>query len=189
MGGASAFPVVVTIIGCGIATVGDVRRRRIYNALTLPLLLSGLIYHVVTGGMGGLGASLAGMAFGFFFIFIPYLIGIMGGGDVKLLAAIGAWLGLGGVMLVTAIGCAVAGLYSLVVLLRQGRLGDSWLGLQLAVVRLHSLAGQLGCEEEREDFRAQVRQAKTQRRRVVPFSVMLTIALVVAGGIQVWAAP
>jgi prepilin peptidase CpaA len=72
---------------------GDVKTRRIPNYLTLSIALSGLVYQVAAHGLQGLGAGAAGMAIGLGFLLLPYIWGGMGAGDVKALAALGAWLG------------------------------------------------------------------------------------------------
>ena len=84
---------IVAIIFTTICVVTDLRERRIPNVITLPMILIGILYMGIFNGWSGLGASILGM----FLISFPYVIvfalGGMGGGDVKLMAAIGAWLG------------------------------------------------------------------------------------------------
>jgi prepilin peptidase CpaA len=80
---------VVAVLGC----VTDIRSRRIPNVLTFGAAGCALLYHLAASGLAGLGASAAGLAVGLA-MFIPFFaLGGLGGGDVKLLAAIGAWLG------------------------------------------------------------------------------------------------
>jgi len=77
----------------GAAAVWDLRTRRIPNKLTLPVFGLGLLYQVVFSGLAGL--SDAGLAFllGFGVLFVLWLIGGGGGGDVKLIGALSVWLG------------------------------------------------------------------------------------------------
>jgi prepilin peptidase CpaA len=76
-----------------IAAVLDYRTRKIPNWLTVSAALLGLAYHTLApGGMGPLPA-LAGFAIGFSLLLLPWLLGGGGMGDVKLLAALGVWLG------------------------------------------------------------------------------------------------
>ena len=72
---------------------GDVRGQRIPNYLTLSSAIAGLGFQVGSQGLPGLLAGFGGMGLGFFLLFLPYLKGGMGAGDVKALAALGAWLG------------------------------------------------------------------------------------------------
>jgi prepilin peptidase CpaA len=75
------------------AAVSDFRTRRVPNWLTLPAALGGLAFHTLAPQGWGLTTSLAGMALGFALLLVPFLLGGGGMGDVKLLAALGAWLG------------------------------------------------------------------------------------------------
>ena len=74
-----------------LAAQADVRTRKIPNALTFPAILLALAFHAAFEGRGGLTASLAGLAVAL--TLIPgWLMRWMGAGDVKLMAAVGAWL-------------------------------------------------------------------------------------------------
>lgn len=72
---------------------GDVRTHRIPNYLTLGSALAGLGFQLGAHGWPGLLAGFLGLLLGFSLLFLPYLLGGMGAGDVKALAALGAWLG------------------------------------------------------------------------------------------------
>jgi prepilin peptidase CpaA len=79
------------------ATVGavyDVTIRRIPNAFTLPAIIFGLLLHFILGGWQQLGtAAGAGLCCGLIFLLF-HLAGGMGGGDVKLMTAVGCIAGL-----------------------------------------------------------------------------------------------
>jgi prepilin peptidase CpaA len=72
------------------AAVTDLTRGLIHNWVTLPGILLGLVLGGVNGGLPGLGWSALGLLVGGGIMLLPYLLGAMGGGDVKLLAAVGA---------------------------------------------------------------------------------------------------
>jgi prepilin peptidase CpaA len=72
---------------------GDLRTRRIPNYLTLGTAVAGLAYNFMSHGLSGLADGFLGLLLGFAFLILPYLWGGMGAGDVKALAALGAWLG------------------------------------------------------------------------------------------------
>jgi prepilin peptidase CpaA len=104
----------VVLCAAVIAMATDIRSRRIPNVLTLPLLLIGLIEAtVMRGGLHGLLDALAGcFVVGATFVLL-FLFAGGGGGDAKLMAAFGAWLGVaqGVVVLVSVLVCgAVLGL-------------------------------------------------------------------------------
>jgi prepilin peptidase CpaA len=83
--------VLLSLLGAAVWT--DQRSHRIPNVLVLAVLVSGLVLQGVAGGLSGIGIALAGVATGFGVFLIPYLMKGMAAGDVKLLAAIGAYLG------------------------------------------------------------------------------------------------
>jgi prepilin peptidase CpaA len=81
-------------VGLVCAAGYDLWRRRIPNAVSVAVLLSGL---VVRGFDGGLLASLSGLGASVLVtaaLIRPWRAGGVGGGDVKLAAAVGAWVGL-----------------------------------------------------------------------------------------------
>ena len=85
---------VAVVVGVGfIACLTDLRNRRIPNVLTFGAAAAALIYGVATGGWSGLGTAALGWVIGAVAMIVPFALGGLGGGDVKLLAAIGAWLG------------------------------------------------------------------------------------------------
>jgi prepilin peptidase CpaA len=83
----------VLIIGAAIATVIDVRSRRIPNELTATMAGVGL--GLSASGISGvpLWASALGLAIGLLLMMPGHLLGATGAGDVKLLGAIGAIVG------------------------------------------------------------------------------------------------
>jgi prepilin peptidase CpaA len=82
------------------AAVTDVRAGKIYNWITLPAMLAGLAGHAIIGGLGfgeggrlGLADAVLGLAVGFAPMLVAWLAGGIGGGDVKLMGAVGALAG------------------------------------------------------------------------------------------------
>jgi prepilin peptidase CpaA len=124
-----SFPVYVVLAASLIAAVTDVWKFKVHNLLTMPLLLSGLLYHGIVGGQAGLGESFLGVLFGFGVLFVFYLMGGMGAGDVKLLAAAGAWLGMPLTFFVFLASASAAGVYAIVLLLLYGRGRETWINL------------------------------------------------------------
>jgi prepilin peptidase CpaA len=82
-----------TLIVLAVATFTDLRSRRIPNWLVLPFMVSGIVISGWLHGLHGIEQSLAGLALGGLLFGILGLMGGMGMGDVKLCAAIGAWIG------------------------------------------------------------------------------------------------
>lgn len=76
-----------------VATITDVQRQMIYNWNTYPGILLGFGLRWAEGGMPGLEDSVKGFAIcGLLMLFCFVLFGL-GGGDLKLIAMIGAFLG------------------------------------------------------------------------------------------------
>ena len=82
-----------TVIAVFVASFTDLRRRIIPNWLVGPFWLAGLIVSGWLDGWHGLGHSFEGMGLGLLVYGALFWIGSMGAGDVKLAAAIGAWIG------------------------------------------------------------------------------------------------
>jgi prepilin peptidase CpaA len=76
-----------------LAAVIDARTRRLPNWLTLGTILCGVARAACVGGAVGFGHALAGLFAGACPSLILFIMGALGGGDVKLFAGIGAWLG------------------------------------------------------------------------------------------------
>ena len=102
-----------------ICAVTDLRRRKIYNVVTLPAIAGGILYHACVNGSQGVMGSLGGVAFGLGIIIVPFLLGGTGAGDSKLLAALGAWMRLPGIVYVFVIAGFACAAASLVLLLIQ----------------------------------------------------------------------
>jgi prepilin peptidase CpaA len=101
------------------AAVVDFRIRRIPNYLTVPAAVLGLAFHTLApSGIGPL-RSLAGLGVGFALLLLPWLMSGAGMGDVKLLAALGAWLGTANMLIAFALTALLAMLMVLGILLRS----------------------------------------------------------------------
>ena len=113
--------VVLVLIAC----VPDVRTRRIPNALTFGAMATALLFHGATGGWSGLTSSILGWALGAAIFFPIFALRGMGAGDVKLLAAVGAWLGPSDVFRVALITAVAGGILGLLIALLHGYLATA----------------------------------------------------------------
>lgn len=129
----SNFSTVVVLGVAAGAIFFDVRTRRIPNVLTLGAALAALAYAGLHGGWSGVETAAAGWAVGAAIFFPFFALGGMGAGDVKLLAAVGAWLGPLNAILVAMFGSIAGGVLALVVALARGylrtALSNLWLML------------------------------------------------------------
>ena len=118
-----AFGVLVVVLV--IAAITDARRGKIYNWITYPAAAAGLIGHTLFGGLRGYEGSmgligaLAGLAVGFLPLLAAWLLGGIGGGDVKLMGAVGALGGWRFVLAAMFYGFAVAAVIAIVVMLKR----------------------------------------------------------------------
>jgi prepilin peptidase CpaA len=82
-----------------LAAVIDGIKLKVPNWITFPLVIAGWLFSAIFCGLtglgfwSGLGCSLLGTAVGLGLLLPAYAIGGMGAGDVKLLAGVGAWIG------------------------------------------------------------------------------------------------
>lgn len=122
----------VTLAALALAAAAcwtDLRTRRIPNALVLAGLAAGLALNGRDAGLAGAGTSLAGGAVGLA-LFLPFMIlGGMGGGDVKLMAALGSLLGPTQVVRLALLTALAGGLLALLRAGREGRLGATLSGM------------------------------------------------------------
>lgn len=121
-----------------VATITDIRWRRIPNWLVLPFLAAGVLASVVGSGFVGLRRSLGGIAVATVVLGVLCWLRGMGMGDLKLCAAVGAWIGssqLSMALLVTAI---AGGVMALVWASLHGSISRSFDGAGDLVFGLHT---------------------------------------------------
>lgn len=110
--------ILVLLISC----YTDLRRQIILNCVVFPSLLLAFGYYAFTAGLAGVMASLSGFFLGLSLFILPYLLGGMGAGDVKLLAVVGAFKGAEFVFFCFLATSLAGGLISLVLLVRRRQL-------------------------------------------------------------------
>lgn len=102
----------------------DLRTRRIPNALSGSAALVGLALNTFHYGAPGLLWSIAGLALMVSVLLAPFALGGLGGGDVKMMAAVGAFLGPRLAFLGLTAGMILGGFIMALHLMRLGRLGE-----------------------------------------------------------------
>jgi prepilin peptidase CpaA len=165
---------VVTAVVVGIAVM-DLSRFRIPNAVTFPFALTGIAFNAIQGGGWGLGHSLAGAAIGFVLLLVPFLAGGFGGGDVKLLTAIGAWVGAVAVLEIFVVSAVILGLVSLLVILANRNVRqDAWRKFRQAANHLVSIRSLTAGDQEMDE----VLDREDCRTRAIPFGAVVAFGLV-----------
>jgi prepilin peptidase CpaA len=114
--------------GVLVATVIDIRTRRIPNALTAGM--AGVGIGLAATGLGGisLGAAAVGFVVGFALMLPGHALGATGAGDVKLMGAIGAIVGPGMVVNAFLFTAVAGGVLAVAVALRRRRLSATLAG-------------------------------------------------------------
>jgi len=113
-------PCVAVVAVALTAAVCDLKTRRIPNGLTLGATAVALAMHGAVNGWSGLLLAASGWATGLALFLPVFALRGMGAGDVKLLAAIGAWLGPWGALWTALYGAVAGGLMALAVSLARG---------------------------------------------------------------------
>ena len=114
-----------------VAVVYDVRTRRIPNVWTLGTAMCALAFAVVTGGPAAMAQAAGGWAVGALLFFPFFALGGMGAGDVKLLAALGAWLGPADSVWLALFASIAGGVFGVIVALAHGYLRTALANLWL----------------------------------------------------------
>jgi prepilin peptidase CpaA len=129
------------------AAVVDIRTRRIPNWMTGALVISGLVQSGLAYWSLTTGQALAGLGVGFGLTFILFAIGAMGGGDVKMFAGIGAWVGPFRIFEIFA-AAALVGMVIVIFQAIQGQRMRALLRNSTVIVLNAAVAGDLSCPEE-----------------------------------------
>ena len=138
------------IAGLGIASVIDWKTRKIPNWLTLSMSFTGLLFQIYSLGSHGLIQAILGFMLGILLLYMPFALGGIGGGDVKLLAAIGTFTGpliLFQVFLASAV---FGGIFSLIEVIRKKAVKKTFENLKQRI--LFAVLRQRICSESEISF-------------------------------------
>ena len=133
-------PAVAVVAVAIAASICDLKGRRIPNALTLGAVVVAVAMQAVLNGWHGVLLAASGWAVGVALFFPLFALGGMGAGDVKLLGAIGAWLGPAGALWTGLFGAVAGGIMALIVALARGYMLTAMRNLG-RLLRVWSVAG------------------------------------------------
>jgi prepilin peptidase CpaA len=105
----------------GLAVFWDLAERRIPNELVLVAALAAIVVAWSVAGPMGVAWSLVGLAAGLGVLLVPFATGLVGGGDAKFFAAVGAFLGPALTLRAFLFGTAFGVPLALVAMWRAGR--------------------------------------------------------------------
>ena len=105
-----------------LASWTDLQQHRIPNVLSLGEILLGIALHTWTSGITGFAAGILGAAVGIGILLPFYIYRGMGAGDVKLMGAVGAFLGPHNALLATGLSLFAGGILGIIILVIRGGL-------------------------------------------------------------------
>lgn len=118
----------------GTGAIIDARTRRIPNVLALLTAVLGISLSALGLTQVSVAASLAGFAIGFLLMLPGHVLGATGAGDVKLMAAAGAILGVRTVPVAFVYTLIAGGMLACVLAVSRGRLRRTLHGIRRIVV-------------------------------------------------------
>jgi prepilin peptidase CpaA len=122
---------IAALIVAGVACATDLRSARIPNALTFGAVVLAVLYHTAAPDGFGFGRAILGLGVGLLVFFPVFALGGLGAGDVKLMAALGTWLGWQSILQVAVFGALAGGVMALALALRRGYLGQAWRNIRM----------------------------------------------------------
>ena len=115
-------PLALTLLALvALAVRQDLTERRIANLLTLTGLVAAVFLQSLSGGTSGFATALAGAVVGLACFLPLYFCKGMGAGDVKLMAAAGAFLGPVGAFAAAMLSLVAGAVLAIAFLLWRGR--------------------------------------------------------------------
>lgn len=168
------FPLLAMLC---VAAVIDLRERRIPNWLNALVAVAGVLTTSIYASPVVWWASLLGLLLGFAILLVPFALGFVGGGDVKVLAAVGAWLGPLGVIVAFLAAQVVSLVVALFICIRSGRL-TALLGNSTLMVTKLALVRDVGVDHVVQSGQ-DVQALKTVGRRL-PYAVSIALGVAVA---------
>ncbi|MGE0376458.1 MAG: prepilin peptidase [Planctomycetaceae bacterium] len=167
-----SFQSWVLVLAVGAFTVAaatwDWRHWRIPNKLTLPTFALGWVYQAVFHGWSGLADAGLGFLCGFGVLFVLWLVGGGGGGDVKLMGALSVWLGF-----TLTLNVLVAS--TLMVIFGTAAV-MTWSMLTKGIRRTQDRYLAAGKSSSKTDRAASKTAAQRQQRRVMGYAVPVALA-------------
>jgi len=162
---------IVLIVLVLTAAIWDLKSRRIPNWLSLTGILCGIALNSFLYGLTGFKQSLEGMATAFGVYFVLYLVRAMGAGDVKLMAAVGSFVGPGDWFLIFLITAILGGVIALVVLGWRKRMRKTFDNVFFIVSEMmHFRAPYMGREEL---------SVKSQKALTLPHGAVIGLGCIV----------
>lgn len=117
--------------------------------------------------------ALAGFLVGFFILFLGFVIGGVGGGDVKLLAALGIWLGVKWFLLVFCVAILLGAIFSVCVMIAGGPMR-----MIHRMNRMKKLGSTGETDKKLTKKERRSRDKPKQLKRIIPFAIPVALSVV-----------
>ena len=118
-----------------IATYTDITSQKIKNYITYPLILLGLIFNYLEKGISGISFSFVGI---FTAMFLMTILSFMrfGGGDIKLMMGLGAFLGQEKIIIIGLYLVIFIAIYNLIIITKKEGIKNTLLIIKLELKTL-----------------------------------------------------
>ncbi len=149
----------------------DYRHHRVPNWLNIAILLGGLSAQTYWFGWPGVQTAMLGVSVGLGSLVLFWAMNAMGAGDVKFMAAMGAWLGPQMTFHAVLAGCLLGGLIAFAMILYQRRWAQATVNVGVMLTKVSSLKtafGEFGSVRELSD-----------QDSVLPYAIPLSIGTLV----------
>ena len=169
---------VVLVPGILWASWIDCKQRRVPNWLNAAIAAAGFLAQGYFFGLSGVAAGLTGLAVGLALLIVPWLMHGMGAGDVKLMMAIGVWLGPYLTFLSFCVGAVAGGVIAVIMILLAGRWWHAYANLITITQKVSS----------RSTIFSEFGSAKSfgSGSQLLPYGVPLTIGTLIVFFSQAW---
>ena len=109
----------VLVVILVICMITDILHRKIFNKVVFPSLIIALCFNLFYNGFGGLQIYALGFLAGFGIFLVPFLLGWIGAGDLKLVAVIGAFKGYEFAIYASLLIATVGAIFSLIYVVKN----------------------------------------------------------------------
>ena len=158
---------LISIVISLIALYTDLKEHKIYNQLTFSAMILGVLCNLAIDYRLWY-LPLFGILLGFVILFIPFSLGGIGAGDVKLLMALGAFLGAKAIIWITLFAAIAGGIISAGAIIKRH-------GLNSGLYRIYLIFTSIWNQANRQ----QVKNLETTEKIYIPYGLAIFIGLII----------
>jgi len=130
---------ITLFVFLAVCVFTDLKVRKVYNSAVIAAVILGFGLNYFSGGLSGLGYSLLGCLAGFSFLFLFYVFGGIGAGDVKFMAAVGCIKGLKFVLMGGLYGAVLGGVAAVVIMAFEKKLFGTLKNIFISILTVITL--------------------------------------------------